>query len=190
MRPQLESHSDVAQTADYLINLFPTLFLPDESTAFFAAFCQHPIIYHCFHYVYAVHRDVVQRQVLLSRSARALWHLSESFRLLNAIVGNLDRENIELALLTIVTLVKSHIDPDQINQDASHALLFTPHNHYADSLHVYGRTGIVEAHANAIVPLVHRAGGLNKLKFPGLSRSLAMSVFFMGNLGHGLCHTS
>ena len=172
--PEIESPLDVARTADYLFNVFPQSFQTDDASVLFAGFCQYPIIYHCFHYVYAVHQDAIEKQASRSHGVRALWHHSETIRLLNAMISQLDHENIELALLTIVSLVKSHVEPDQAKKDASSALLFFPHDPFADGLNIYGHTEIVQAHANAIIPLVSRAGGLSNLTFPGLAPALAL----------------
>ena len=93
--------------------------------AWFEAFCQHPVIYHSFHYAIAVHRDVVSNRVLYSNSQEILAHKTQAIRLLNAVLAESSDAAVDMIILTTLLLATTELQQEKLDGDL--LLLFDPH---------------------------------------------------------------
>ena len=157
-----------------VLDIMPRSYPTEELSAIFAAFCQHPIIYHSLSQIAIIYRNGLHSTESTYYSPRMLWHQSQSISHLSNILGQLDSENLGLALFAVVTLVRSPFQPDQFDRDAPYVLPFAPHMPFSYGLRAFMRPEKVQAHSDAVYALVDRAGGLESLKLPGLARACAL----------------
>ena len=151
---------------------WPNLLTLDESSAWYAALCKHPAVFHGFVYATAAHQDILSSQLTRSSRKDMLTHKAKAFRSLRDLTlqATSDAE-IELLLFAVMVMWHYDLQDEQIAQDE--ILQFSPHMPGANWLSVYGRTQGVEAHTRPLWALVARLGGVQKLKMPGLAFSLS-----------------
>lgn len=157
-----------------VINIMPRSYPTEELSAIFAAFCQHPIIYHSLNQVATIYRNGPHSTKPAYYGPRMLWHQSQSISHLRNVLGRLDSESLALALFAVITLVRSPFQPDHSDRDAPYVLPFAPHMPFANGLRAFVCRKKGQAHYNAMYALVDHAGGLEKLALPGLARMCAL----------------
>ena len=148
--------------------MWPNISLPDNVfSAWFSAFCEHPLIFHCMNWTLAVHHDLLYNKLSWTASTRGLAQKTEAFSLLKAMVPHIDQSNASVALFGVLLLAA--LDTQQDILDQHPVFLFDPHLPNANWLNVYGRMDKpVEPHANAVHTLLRLVGGVENAKLPGI----------------------
>ena len=150
------------------------LYSQQSSSAWFAAFCESPIVFHGFHYAIAVHADALRGQTLWSNRNEMIAHKNMTIRLLNNMLSHLDDHNVDIEIVIHAVLLLTHNDLRDNKVENSPQSALSPHFPYAGWLNVFGGIGAVQPHAQALQHLLERAGGLKALKFPGLASIIAL----------------
>jgi hypothetical protein len=114
----------------------------------------------------------VSRQIVASTSSFALTHKTWAIRLLNAALSKLESANEEHVILTILLLATNEPGREAVRVERS--LPLQPHMPQGNWMSVYGRIEIEHAHAKALIFLVHRKGGLESIRMPGLGATIAL----------------
>ena len=146
--------------------------------AWTATFLQHPMLFHTFHYTCAVHQDLVSSSLSRSFRPEILAHKGQALQHLSQLLGaRIDHAGMELAIHTM-GLLATH-DLDQTSFDAmysAHPLPFDPTMPPPHSLRVFSRIAVAQAHQDAMHIMIHRIGGLQNLKLPGMADTIALCV--------------
>ena len=100
-------------------------------------------------------------------------HKAKAMTLLRHRLEQLDQTNVDWLIYAVLCLTRTE-SPKEDGAPFESSLLFVPHVPSANWTNVYGRSGLVEVHRNALCHLVKRQGGLRRLKIPGLSYGLAL----------------
>lgn len=151
--------------------ILPNAFLPSQ--AWFQLFCNEPIVFHGFSSVCNLHLALQDNSGAAEQKQQMLKHRSVVIRLLNERMNNLQNDDIETIMLGIFTM---YPEDDEIRQASqARVSLFVPHMPWADDLNIYVG-GDPETHRRAIKWLVNRAGGIDRLKLPGLGKATATYV--------------
>ncbi|KAF2167159.1 hypothetical protein M409DRAFT_22587 [Zasmidium cellare ATCC 36951] len=119
-----------------------------SSFEWFALYCQEPIVFHGFNVAAAMHDDLLSKKGRWSKSSEII-----------------SRRALEFAVFGIATLIVTTLQeswPDR-------GLLLSPHMPSANFDSVFGRTLVEPEPVKAMMQLVHRIGGLPKIRLPGLA---------------------
>lgn len=157
--------------------IWPDL-LHDETTSrqWFSAFCNHPVIYHGFHYAAAVHADALRGTVALSEQPQMLKHKIATIQQLRKMLSELESSGIglEIAIHGVLLLASTEIRGDSHGAEGQIRLPVSPHLPAAGWTTVFARLISDEGHATVLKLLLQRAGGLEGLTFPGLGSVIAL----------------
>jgi hypothetical protein len=148
--------------------VWPNISLPGEVlSAWFEAYCEHPLIFHCMNWTLAVHHDLLCSKLDWTTSRCGLTHKAKAFSALRELVPNVSRENASIVLFGVLLLAA--LDTRRDSMDQRPVFLFEPHLPAANWLNVYGRMDKpVEPHANAVHVLIGLVGGVENATIPGL----------------------
>lgn len=167
----LENSNDAALTADYCFNTVMDSWLnPKYKPTWFAAFFEHPLVFHCLSYSCGILQDVSSgRPVQHSR----LVHRLKTIQIVNRQLGDIDNVDPEPILLAITTFLR--INVDQLSEVRQQSLIFTPNRRSASWVALAGKLGGDDTHSRAMVELVNRVGGMNNFTtLPSLQHTLAL----------------
>ena len=154
-----------------------------EAKAWFEAFCQHRCIHHVFHYGCAVHSDLVRNRVEKSTDRNIVAHKAAAIGLLKDKLDTLDDDtDLDAILLTVLTLASNELD--EASMSVGTVLPFEAHVPTARWMTVYGRLETVETHAKAMFLLIHRIGGLQNIRLPGLAHTIAYADLINASVHH------
>ncbi|KAF2162931.1 hypothetical protein M409DRAFT_26784 [Zasmidium cellare ATCC 36951] len=167
----LEQSHHAADIADYCFNKVMNSWLdPGLKPTWFAAFFEHPLVFHCLSYSCGILQDVSSGRPV--QQAR-LVHRLKTIQLVNQQLGNIDNVDPEPILLAITTLWR--INTDQMGGVRAAPLIFTPHRRSASWVALFGKLGGDDTHSRAMVELVNRVGGMsNFTTLPSLQETLAL----------------
>lgn len=143
-----------------------------ERKAWFTVFHEYPILFHAFSHASAVHKDVLLNKITYSNTGQVLRHKGRSISLLKQYLANLDTANLETLLIVMVTLATHDLSDSRLYMGTPTG--FQAHEAHAYWMDVYGRLDTIPEHLGAIARLVELAGGLDKVKLPGLANCLAL----------------
>lgn len=169
----LSTPYDAADVADYIFNKVMNSWLPPVlKPTWFAAFFQHPLVFHCLSYSCGILQDVsCGRAIGRSR----LVHRLKTIQIVNKQLGDIDKVDPEPILLAITTLWRINTDNLTESRKAPPPLIFTPHRRSASWVALFGKLGGDDTHSRAMVELVNRVGGLNNFTtLPSLQETLAL----------------
>lgn len=145
----------------------------EAMAAWSGAFLHDPLIFHASHWCASIHRSLRSRTDRWTKCSTALVHKAEAMSLLRQRLEQLDRTDVDWLIYAVLCLTRAETQK-QDHASLESSLLFVPHVPSANWTNVYGRSGLVEAHRDALCQLVKRQGGLRRLKVPGLSYGLAL----------------
>lgn len=138
-----------------------------SSFDWFALYCQEPIVFHGFNVAAAMHDDLLSKKGRWSKSSEIISHRGELLGRVGQLISNIDDSKLELAVFGIATLIVTTLQvgrswPDRV-------LLLSPHMPSANFDSVFGRTLVEPEPVKAMMQLVTRIGGLQKIRLPGLA---------------------
>lgn len=144
---------------------------PAHKPIWFAAFFQHPLVYHALSFSCGVMQDVSNNRPV---GEQRLLHHIKTIQLVNKQLDNLESVDVEPILLAIITLWRVNCDEIIVPQVVP--LLFKAHHRSQKWVLLAGKLGGVGSHAFALQYLVQRNGGLKNFKtLPSLQESIAIA---------------
>ena len=148
--------------------ILPNAFLPTQE--WFRVFCEEPIVFHGFTAVCKLHKSFSNSHASRIQKHRMLMHWNTATHHLNEKLAYLSQEDIEPVMLCMFTLYPN----DEAIREASQIGpgVFVAHMPWADHINIYVG-GEPERHRRAVAWLVQRAGGIERLKLPGLPKATA-----------------
>ena len=158
-----------AEVADAIFNrLLSQAFHAHEVSAFFAKFCQHPVVFYAYAYFRLFAKDALQG--LTDRESSTMMVLSnKTSALLRDMLVDLDEEDIEAALLSMALTPKHRTGvPNQMAVLPSHG--FRVEHTTSDLVNALKPADTFFLPAARF--LADRKGGLHKLETPGLAKIL------------------
>lgn len=156
--------------------LWPSMCGKQGSAEWLAEFFSNPAAFHSFTLQGLMHLDFLRNTTDASITESAITHKIKAITALREMIGrlpSLSRSEIETCIHITLLLARNEILPAHLSTE--HVLLFVPHFPRANEIHLWGRINMIEEHANVILSLVARLGGLDGLKSQGLASLLALT---------------
>ncbi|KAK4493789.1 hypothetical protein PRZ48_014974 [Zasmidium cellare] len=138
-----------------------------SSFDWFALYCQEPIVFHGFNVAAAMHDDLLSKKGRWSKSSEIISHRGELLGRVGQLISNIEDSKLELAVFGIATLIVTTLQVGRSWPDW--VLLLSPHMPSANFDSVFGRTLVEPEPVKAMMQLVNRIGGLQKIRLPGLA---------------------
>ena len=155
--------------------LFRPVFTPTEISAYYAAFCQKPLIFYSYAHLHLFVNSNLHQTAFISprEEARKYSFSIKISTILQNSLRELRDEDVEPVLLAMTLMAKHRSDAD-VQALSTQSTLFTPYAQYSDLLEAF-QAGHIESFIPAVRTLVNRIGGLHRLKTPGLSKMIRMN---------------
>lgn len=120
----------------------------------------------------AIHRDLVNHTLQWTTDLSSLAFQSKALRLLHEQLPSVATGAVDYLLYAVICLSRLHGEPATTSQ--SLAWPFVPYLPYANGMHIYRRTQLIDARRDGISNILNLQGGLHNLRMPGLADRLAL----------------
>jgi hypothetical protein len=137
----------------------------EERRAWFEGMCSTPLLFHALSYKSGVHQTL-RGLATQRKKVQTMEHQLKTTQLINIALEELANANTEHLIIAMMCLWRTNLETADRHPTADS--LFSAHNPDANWIALYGRMHNVEIHAKALNYLVHRLGGAQALRFPGL----------------------
>jgi hypothetical protein len=154
--------------------VLPGTLRPAEIAVWLAGFTQHPVLLHSLSYNAEVHRTLSSNTASAERERRILIHKGRTINAVNRALSNVDQlRNDEVEALVVAVFLLWRANPGSSPQPEREFLLFRPYIPGLSWVNLYSKADAIDAHARALLWLLGRIGGIDKVQLPGLRLVLA-----------------